>query len=174
MRNQLACFEVVPERYGPPTHIPFFFEAAILSRIRSPVTSLSNCANERGILRMSLPMGVVVLNCWVTETKETRTAMHGFLTHYIIDDINEFADLYNAEQSTRVAFGTSCIVSRSEPGCDIESARFGQLAQKFQGRSSLDICPSSSPFGLYTGRLSSAGPPSMDRSGVVGFRCVVD
>ncbi len=51
---------------------------------------------------MSLPMGVVVLNCWVTETKETRTAMHGFLTHYIIDDINEFADLYNAEQSTRV------------------------------------------------------------------------
>jgi hypothetical protein len=30
--------------YGatPPIHIPFFFEAAILSRIRSPVTSRSN------------------------------------------------------------------------------------------------------------------------------------
>src|SRR6516165_6180958 len=30
----------------PPIHIPFFFEAAILSRMRSPMTSRSNCAKD--------------------------------------------------------------------------------------------------------------------------------
>ena len=51
--------------------MPFFFEAAILSRMRSPVTSRSNWAKESSTLRVSRPMEVVVLNCWVTETKET-------------------------------------------------------------------------------------------------------
>ena len=51
--------------------MPFFLEAAILSRIRSPVTSRSNWAKERSTFRVSRPMEVVVLNCWVTETKET-------------------------------------------------------------------------------------------------------
>src|SRR5450631_3065296 len=31
-----------PSGTTPPTHMPFFFEAAILSRMRSPVTSRSN------------------------------------------------------------------------------------------------------------------------------------
>src|ERR1035438_9846612 len=52
-----------PRGTGPPIHIPFFFEAAILSRIRSPVTSRSNWANDRRILSVRSPMDVVVLNC---------------------------------------------------------------------------------------------------------------
>src|SRR6266853_5515851 len=55
----------------PPTHRPLRLEAAILSRMRSEVTSRSNWANERRILSVSRPMDVVVLNCWVTDTNET-------------------------------------------------------------------------------------------------------
>ena len=51
--------------------MPFFFEAAILSRIRSPVTSRSNWAKESSTFRVSRPMLVVVLKAWVTETNET-------------------------------------------------------------------------------------------------------
>ena len=50
---------------------PFLFEAAILSRIRSPVTSRSNWAKESRMFRVSRPMEVVVLNCCVTDTKDT-------------------------------------------------------------------------------------------------------
>jgi len=46
-------------------------EHLILQRMRSPVTSRSNCANESSTLRVSRPIEVVVLNCWVTETNET-------------------------------------------------------------------------------------------------------
>ncbi len=55
----------------PPTQRPFRFDAAILSRIRSEVTSRSNWAKDRSTLRVSRPIEVVVLNCWVTETNET-------------------------------------------------------------------------------------------------------
>jgi hypothetical protein len=41
--------------------MPFFFEAAILSRILSPVTSRSNWAKDRRTLRVSRPMDDVVL-----------------------------------------------------------------------------------------------------------------
>ena len=51
--------------------MPFFFEAAILSRTRSPASSRSNWAKDRSTLRVSRPIEVVVLNCWVTETKDT-------------------------------------------------------------------------------------------------------
>ena len=43
--------------------MPFFFEAAILSRMRSPVTSRSNWAKDSNMLRVNRPMDVVVLNC---------------------------------------------------------------------------------------------------------------
>ena len=56
----------------PPIHMPFFFDAAILSRIRSPVTSRSNWAKDKRTFSVSRPMLEVVLNCWVIETKETR------------------------------------------------------------------------------------------------------
>ncbi len=51
--------------------MPLRFEAAILSRMRSPVTSRSNWAKDSSILSVSRPIDVVVLNCCVTETKET-------------------------------------------------------------------------------------------------------
>src|SRR5882724_13719887 len=54
--------------------MPFCLEAAILSRIRSPVTSRSNWAKDSRTLRVKRPMDVVVLNCWVTETNETPAA----------------------------------------------------------------------------------------------------
>ena len=55
----------------PPTQRPLRLEAAILSRMRSEVTSRSNWANDSSTFRVSRPIEVVVLNCWVTETKET-------------------------------------------------------------------------------------------------------
>src|SRR3954447_6088795 len=45
----------------PPIHMPFCFEAAILSRMRSPVTSRSNCAKESSTFRVSRPRGVELL-----------------------------------------------------------------------------------------------------------------
>src|SRR5437899_12493290 len=50
-----------PSGGTPPIHIPFFFEAAILSRIRSPVTSRSNWAKDSSTLRVSRPIELVVL-----------------------------------------------------------------------------------------------------------------
>src|SRR5580693_1904494 len=60
-----------PRGRVPPTQRPFRLEAAILSRMRSEVTSLSNWANDRSTLSVSRPIEVVVLNCWVTETNDT-------------------------------------------------------------------------------------------------------
>ena len=54
----------------PPIHIPLRLEAAILSPIRSPVTSLSNSAKDSRTLSVSRPIEVVVLNCCVTATNE--------------------------------------------------------------------------------------------------------
>ncbi len=42
-----------------------------MSRIRSPITSRSNWANESNTFNVSRPIEVVVLNAWVTETNET-------------------------------------------------------------------------------------------------------
>src|ERR1700681_4425085 len=50
--------------------MPFFFEAATLSRILSPVSSRSNWAKDKSTFRVSRPIDVVVLNCCVTATKE--------------------------------------------------------------------------------------------------------
>src|SRR5215831_1455685 len=55
----------------PPTQRPLRLEAAILSRMRSEVTSRSNWANDSSTFNVSRPMDVVVLNCWVTDTKDT-------------------------------------------------------------------------------------------------------
>jgi hypothetical protein len=52
----------------------FRLEAAILSRMRSEVTSRSNWAKDRSTLSVSRPIEVVVLNCWVTETNDTPCA----------------------------------------------------------------------------------------------------
>ena len=55
----------------PPIHKPLRLDAAILSRMRSPVTSRSNCANDSSTLSVNRPIEVVVLNCWVTATNDT-------------------------------------------------------------------------------------------------------
>jgi hypothetical protein len=66
-----SVLDPIAEGNHAPIQMPFLFEAAILSRIRSPVTSRSNWAKERSTLRVSRPMLVVVLNAWVTETNDT-------------------------------------------------------------------------------------------------------
>lgn len=55
----------------PPVHMPFAFDAAILSRIRSPVTSRPNRANDRNTLGVRRPMQLVLLNACVMLTKRT-------------------------------------------------------------------------------------------------------
>ena len=59
-----------PSGTFPPIHNPFFFDAAILSRMRSAVTSRSNWAKDRSTFNVSRPMLVAVLNAWVTETND--------------------------------------------------------------------------------------------------------
>ena len=51
--------------------MPLRLLAAILSRMRSPVTSRSNCAKDSRMFSINLPIEAVVLNCWVTDTKDT-------------------------------------------------------------------------------------------------------
>jgi hypothetical protein len=46
--------------------MPFLRLAATLSRIRSPITSRSNCANDSRMFKVSRPIDVVVLNDWVS------------------------------------------------------------------------------------------------------------
>src|SRR5271170_6853561 len=58
--------------------MPFFFEAAILSRMRSPVTSRSNWAKDKSTLSVRRPIELVVLNCCVTETNDTTLGVEEF------------------------------------------------------------------------------------------------
>src|SRR4051794_22155714 len=55
----------------PPIHMPRARDALNLSRMRSPITSRSNWANESKMLSVSRPMLVVVLNDCVTLTNVT-------------------------------------------------------------------------------------------------------
>ena len=71
LTSSLRSCTSYPSGRLPPIQIPFFLEAAILSRMRSPVTSRSNWAKDSSTLSVSRPIEVVVLNCWVTETNET-------------------------------------------------------------------------------------------------------
>ena len=54
----------------PPVHLPLRREAAILSLTRSDDSSRSNWAKDNSTFRVSRPIDVVVLNCWVTATNE--------------------------------------------------------------------------------------------------------
>src|SRR5260221_11754570 len=67
----LPSFISYPQGRLPPTQRPLRLDAAILSRMRIEVTSRSNWAKDKSTLRVSRPIEVVVLNCWVTETNET-------------------------------------------------------------------------------------------------------
>ena len=54
-----------PSTGTPPNHFPLRRAAAILSRVRSEISSRSNWAKESRIFSVSLPMEWAVLNCWV-------------------------------------------------------------------------------------------------------------
>src|SRR5258708_33637550 len=62
--GNLAVLHLIPEGQGTADPETLRFEAAILSRMRSEVTSRSNWAKDKSTLRVSRPMEVVVLNCW--------------------------------------------------------------------------------------------------------------
>src|SRR5262249_3205274 len=68
----------------PPIHMPFLFEAAILSRTRSPTTSRSNWAKDSSTLSVSRPMLVVVLNC-LCDRYERNAAT--------VEDLYEFGEI---------------------------------------------------------------------------------
>lgn len=51
--------------------MPLRLLAAILSRMRSPVTSRSNWAKDSRMFSINLPIEAVVLNCWVTDRNDT-------------------------------------------------------------------------------------------------------
>src|SRR5215831_15765760 len=55
MMTSLRSCTRYPSGGTPPIHIPFFFEAAILSRMRSPMTSRSNWAKDNRTLRVKRP-----------------------------------------------------------------------------------------------------------------------
>jgi hypothetical protein len=70
-QSSAARIDVVTQQRTPPDHLPLRRVAAILSRVRSPMISRSNCAKESKTLSMSRPMDVALLICWVTETNDT-------------------------------------------------------------------------------------------------------
>src|SRR5580693_4513420 len=76
MTTSLRSVTPYPSGGTPPIHIPFFFEAAILSRMRSPMTSRSNCAKDNSTLRVKRPIEVVVLNCDAAERNRPLRDLH--------------------------------------------------------------------------------------------------
>src|SRR5205085_8579952 len=118
-----------PSGGTPPIHIPFCFEAAILSRMRSPMTSRSNCAKDNRTFRVKRPIEVVVLNCCVTETKEAPLASKistilaksaselGFVAKYMGDGVLVYfgypqAHEDDAERAVRAGLGVIDAVGR--------------------------------------------------------------
>src|SRR5438270_7976853 len=65
----------------PPIHMPFFFEAAILSRMRSPVTSRSNWAKDNKS-NMGLPRAAVADRDHVLSARDVLAA--GKLQHHCL------------------------------------------------------------------------------------------
>src|SRR5208283_3495953 len=70
--DKFSFLDVVAERRLPAINMSFPFDAAILSRMRSPVTSRSNCAKESSTLRVSRPMLVVVLKASIRTIRAAR------------------------------------------------------------------------------------------------------
>src|SRR4029453_6181602 len=109
-----------PSGGTPPIHIPFFFEAAILSGMRSPMTSRSNCAKDNRTLRVRRPIEVVVLNCCVTETKDAPLASRIYDLGKIGERAGQPVDLGDDQVSTRPATisSSSCCSAGRSPDTD--------------------------------------------------------
>ena len=59
--RSLRSLASYPSGTGPPVQTPFSVEAAILPRIRSPVNSRSNCANDSSTLSISLARWIAAI-----------------------------------------------------------------------------------------------------------------
>ena len=107
--------------------MPLALDAAILSRIRSAVTSRSNCANDNSMFSVSRPMLVVVLNDWVIEMNEVPAASNASTS----------LAKSNSERDSRSTLYTTTVSIR--PAAISASSRFSA------GRSSVppEIPPSS-------------------------------
>jgi hypothetical protein len=90
--------------------MPFFLEAAILSRMRSPVTYRSNWAKESRTSSVRRPIEVVVLNCRVTATNDTPPSSYPVLMGL---QPSPAGLLMKASQASRCA--CSELKSRSRP-----------------------------------------------------------
>ena len=69
--SELLIYGIITKGGEPTRPKTSLRDIAILSRMRSPVTSRSNWANDNKTLSVSLPMEFVVLKACVTETNET-------------------------------------------------------------------------------------------------------
>jgi len=67
--DEPAALDPISERWDAAHPHAFLFEAAILSRMRSPMTSRANCAKDNSTLSVKRPIEVVVLNCRVADNK---------------------------------------------------------------------------------------------------------
>jgi hypothetical protein len=88
----------------------------ILSRMRSPTTSRSNCAKDNKTFRVRRPIEVVVLNCCVTETKDAPLASRIYDLGKIGERAGQPVDLGDDQVSTRPATISSsncCSAGRS-------------------------------------------------------------
>ena len=69
-RRSATCgSEVVAQHRASAHPLPLRRAADILSRVRSPISSRSNWANDSRMLSVSLPNDMLVLNCCVTGHK---------------------------------------------------------------------------------------------------------
>src|ERR1700758_552820 len=100
MTTSLWSWAPYPSGGTPPIPLPFFFEAAILSRMRSPMTSRSNCAKDNKTFRVKRPIEVVVLNCCVTETKDAPLASRIYDLGKIGERAGQPVDLGDDQVST--------------------------------------------------------------------------
>src|SRR5713226_233988 len=89
---------------GPPTQMPLRFEAAILSRTRSPMTSRSNCANDNRTLRVSRPMLVVVLKDWVAVRARKVDIIVVYKVDRLTRSLGDFAKLVELFDQHSVSF----------------------------------------------------------------------
>ena len=69
--DERALVGVIAQRdIATHPHALFLRCGDLVARMRSPVTSRSNCAKDNSTLSVRRPIEVVVLNCCVTETND--------------------------------------------------------------------------------------------------------
>src|SRR6201995_2073638 len=158
MTTSLRSFTPYPSGGTPPLHIPCFFEAAILSRMRSPMTSRSNCAKDNRTFRVKRPIEVVVLNCCVTETKEAPlasrvSAREGFSKTLTSSKLSaELPYLVTVEdEMAQAVYVADQVLEHREAGIDLrhQAVLFG--TSHHSGRLEIELAGRNIPFVKYGG-----------------------